>query len=135
MANCFKQLNSDDYTIFIYFFRIILRNRISSIVSLPVSTVTSKSLATRCLPLTRNRLPRSALVNRPTFTSILWHNTSISNSFDTSRMSSMNSSPSSNRSKWCLHSPLLRVTLHRNRNHYDKSQHEFRAFPYMVSSY
>lgn len=65
----------------------------------PVSCVTSNNLATRYLsfggPLARNRLPLSALVRRPTLTSILWHRTSMSSSLATSLISSMNSSPSS----------------------------------------
>lgn len=66
---------------------------------LPVCWVTSNSLATRYRfvgnPLARNNDPRSACVSRPTLTRILWHSTSMSNSLATSRMSSMNSSPSS----------------------------------------
>ena len=70
------------------------------IYNLRVFWVTSNSFATKYRllggPLAKNNEPRSACVSRPTLTRILWHNTSMSNSLATSRINSINSSPSSN---------------------------------------
>lgn len=66
--------------------------------------MTSNSFATKCRlfggPFAKNNDPRSACVNKPTFTRILWHSTLISNSLAISRISSIKSSPSSKFSKY-----------------------------------
>lgn len=46
----------------------------------------------------------------------------MSSSLDTSRMSSMNNSPSSSRPKWCFHSQLLRFTLRISSGHVNRGR-------------
>jgi len=75
------------------------------------SGVTSKSLATKYLdplgPLAKNRLPLSLFVRMLTFTRILWHSVSTSNSFAMSRISSISKSGSFRLFRCCCNSLRL----------------------------